>query len=124
MQNSDQSPPRPPAAVPPSLPQPQFNSTNHEKLHDDKVVEFFKWMVSIAGAVLSVMVGFAAWSSYYSTKEYRDDLKSSMNEIKIDIKDIKSESLITINSTRHEVSSQISKMEDQVKEQIPINVPR
>jgi hypothetical protein len=72
-------------------------------MHYESLTSYFKWLVGIFVSCVTIFGATVAFSTYSSVKEYKDDIRTNMSEIKSDIKDIKVESIATIRSNREDV---------------------
>jgi hypothetical protein len=79
----------------------------YEKLHYDKHIEYFKWMMGIAGTVRAVIVGVALSVTYATLKEYKEEVRKDMDAIKSDVKEMKNESIATMKETNQYFERQI-----------------
>jgi hypothetical protein len=79
----------------------------YEKLHYDKHIEYFKWMMGIAGTVIAVIVAVALGVTYSTLKEYKEEVRKDMESIKSDVKEMKNESIATMKETNQYFERQI-----------------
>lgn len=79
----------------------------YEKLHYDKHIEFFKWMMGISGGAISIIVAVSLWFTYATIKDYKEAVKEDMDTIKRDVKEMKNESMATMKETNQYFERQI-----------------
>lgn len=93
----------------------QTISPDYERLHYDKHISFFKWMMSIAGLILTGIVGVILSMTWGNMKEYREESRKDMAEMKNDIKELRNESMNTIKDTKEQLYKQVPAIRDEAQ---------
>lgn len=84
------------------------SSKSPEQIHYENLISFFKWAIGISGSIIAILASVAIFVSYGDRNSMKDEYMKTIENLKIQISEIKQEAKETQQSIKNDLREEVN----------------